>query len=173
MSPFTQVFHCAHVAHDGHTPHVFPVAQVTHCAHVAPTLPHHDVGRVVLQISPARHILVPVMVPAKYPFPFAPSREIPVVVVLVPSDVRNIFQIYCIVFGAIGTILNPLAINNMQDIHRKNRVDHLMKFIPFLFDCRFLVVKLMLTIEVVKFVLAYYIRFYTLYWCFELDMLSF
>jgi hypothetical protein len=43
-------------------------------------------------------------VPIKWPFPFEPSREIPVVVVLLPSDVRNIFQIYCIAFGAIGTI---------------------------------------------------------------------
>jgi len=89
-------------------------------------------------------------VPIKWPFPFEPSKEIPVVVLLLPSDVRNIFQIYCIVLGAMGTILKPLAINNIQDIQRKNKVAHLMKLIPFLFDCKFLLVKLILTIEVVK-----------------------
>jgi hypothetical protein len=61
----------------------------------------------------------------------------------------------------------------MQDIQRKNKVAHLMKFIPFLFDCKFLLLKLILTIEVVKCGGDRVNQDLYVYLCFELDMLSY
>lgn len=86
------------------------------------------------------------MVPAKYAFPLNPSRMIPVIPVLLPLALKISVVKYAFDNVAIGEILNALVAKSTQDIQRKKRVAPLMKENPFLLCCRFLLVKLILTI---------------------------
>ncbi|MEI6673527.1 MAG: hypothetical protein WCL02_09965, partial [bacterium] len=134
LNPYP-VVHVAHVAHAGHCGHIAPAGQVFPCGQVAP-IPADIDDAMIFPLALVPSTVVFGKFAIVIPPPTSPSRVIPTRELLLPSLVRNTFWIYCTAFGAIVPISNALAINNIHDIHRKNKVAHFMKPILFLFVCK-------------------------------------